>query len=125
MVPHMMKLAIDKLILAGTKDPFTVGLLVQDGHCDVMVLSLPYVAIYLPQMIGSFEIPENRVQLGLLLPGIGPLACVKDIATKTLDAIVHRPKEAPKELYPWTRTSYYFRSIQVPAPLAAAVGFDL
>jgi len=28
-VPHMMKLAIDRMILAGIKDPYVIGLLVQ------------------------------------------------------------------------------------------------
>ncbi|KAF9169415.1 hypothetical protein BGX21_001708, partial [Mortierella sp. AD011] len=65
------------MVLAGIKDPVVDGLIVQDGHCHIMMMSLPYEAIYLPQMIGSFEIPENRAQIGLLLPGIRPLAYVK------------------------------------------------
>ncbi|KAG0050921.1 hypothetical protein BGZ83_004285 [Gryganskiella cystojenkinii] len=74
----MMKLAVDRMIMADIKDPLVIGLLAQDGHCHVMLLSLPYEAIYLLQGVGPFEIPENRVQPGLLLPGIGPLACMKN-----------------------------------------------
>ncbi|KAF8924593.1 hypothetical protein BGZ58_001632 [Dissophora ornata] len=124
-VPHMMKIALDRMYLAGIEQPVVIGLLVQDRRCQVMALSLPYEAIYLTQTIGTFEIPDDRVQLGLLLPAIGPLACAKDLATNTLDEIVRRPKVAPKELHPWTRPSYYLKCIKVPAPLPPAVDIDL
>ncbi|KAF9432257.1 hypothetical protein BGZ76_011059 [Entomortierella beljakovae] len=99
-VPHMMKIALDRMWLAGIEHATVVGLLIQDRQCHVMTMSLPYEAMYLTRTIGCFEIPDDKAQLGLLLPAIAPLAYAKSITAKTLDAIIHRPNKPPEKPHP-------------------------
>ncbi|KAF9928979.1 hypothetical protein FBU30_001984 [Linnemannia zychae] len=87
-------------------------------------MDLPYEAIYLTHSIGCFEIPEEKSQLGLLSPAIALLVYVKGIASKTLGSIINRPAKPPVT-HPWTRPSFYLKSIKIPAALPPAVEIDM
>ncbi|KAF9105438.1 hypothetical protein BGX27_009628 [Mortierella sp. AM989] len=76
-LPQMMKLSLNQMISSGIRSPRVIGLLVHERQCEVMVMNLPYEALYTYQSIGTFEIPEDYKQLGLFLASIGPLKCAK------------------------------------------------
>ncbi|KAF9932170.1 hypothetical protein BGZ65_004575 [Modicella reniformis] len=115
-LPLMMKLALNQLLAAGVQDPVVVGLLVQNNRCEVMSLDLSYEALYIPKVLGTFELPRNKYQLPLLLPGLGPLEAAKELADKTLSAIMKRPRRRKNyRNHPFVRPSYYVHGIKIPA----------
>ncbi|KAG9064650.1 hypothetical protein KI688_002908 [Linnemannia hyalina] len=50
-----------------------------DRRCEVFSMDITYEAIYIPKALGTFEIPENKLQLPLLLHALGPLTAARRI----------------------------------------------
>ncbi|KAI8594555.1 hypothetical protein EDD21DRAFT_421582 [Dissophora ornata] len=50
-------------------------------------MTVEYEAIYRYKSVGVFGLPRDNLQLGLLLPALGPLTVAQETAAKTLNAI--------------------------------------
>ncbi|KAG0370262.1 hypothetical protein BGX24_002070 [Mortierella sp. AD032] len=120
-VTLLMKLSLNRLLEAGVKDPVVIGLLVQDRRCEIFTMDLAYEAVYIPKVLGTFEVPENKLQLPLLLHALGPLTTAKEIASNTLAKITDRPRRVPSEKNLLIRSSFYLRGVKIPEPVAPAV----
>ncbi|KAG0279978.1 hypothetical protein BGZ95_011722 [Linnemannia exigua] len=120
-VALLMKLSLNRLLEAGVKDPVVIGLLVQDRTCEVFSMDLTYEAIYIPKVFGTFEVPESRLQLPLLLNALGPLTTAREIASNTLTKIADRPRRVPSEKSLLIRPSFYLHGVKIPEPLTPAV----
>ncbi|KAI7831379.1 hypothetical protein BC939DRAFT_184549 [Gamsiella multidivaricata] len=117
----LMKLSLNCLLEAGVKDPVVLGMLVQDRRCEVFSMDITYEAIYIPKALGMFGIPENKLQLPLLLHALGPLTAAREIASNTLAKITGRPRRAQVEKSLLTRPSFYLQGVKIPEPLPPAV----
>ncbi|KAF8933497.1 hypothetical protein BGZ47_010844 [Haplosporangium gracile] len=84
-------------------------------------MDLTYEAIYIPKALGTFEVPENKLQLPLLLHALGPLTAARDIATNTLANITDRPRRVPLKKNLLIRPSFYLRGVKIPEPLSPSV----
>ncbi|KAF9426428.1 hypothetical protein BGZ76_002767 [Entomortierella beljakovae] len=115
-LPQMMKLALNRMCDAGVRSPVVVGFLIQERRCEITAMNLPSEAIYYYQTIGSFEIPEDSKQLGLLLAALSILKTAKEIAMETLTSIIERPNRQ-SSIHPWTRPSFYLKGIMIPEAL--------
>ncbi|KAF9106495.1 hypothetical protein BGX27_009126 [Mortierella sp. AM989] len=115
-LPCMLKLMLDRLLEAGVKDPVVIGFLVAESRCNIFFMSLEHEALYMLKSVGSFELPRNNLQLGLLNPALGCLHAAQESATNTLAAIQNLTK-AGDTTKAWRRPSYYIQGIKVPAPL--------
>ncbi|KAG0341760.1 hypothetical protein BG004_005918 [Podila humilis] len=118
----LMKLSLNCLLDAGVEDPVILGMLVQDRRCEVFSMDIAYEAIYIPKAIGTFEIPENKLQLPLLLHALGPLTTAREIASNTLTKITSRSRRRTRVMKSLlTRPSFYLHGVHIPEPLAPAV----
>ncbi|KAF9180559.1 hypothetical protein BGZ49_004985, partial [Haplosporangium sp. Z 27] len=73
-LPGMMKIMLDALLIAGVQEPTVTGLLVSGSRCEVFLMTLEFEAIYSYKCVGMFGLPRDNLQLGLLLPALGPLS---------------------------------------------------
>ncbi|KAG0351579.1 hypothetical protein BC939DRAFT_508362 [Gamsiella multidivaricata] len=119
-LPCMMKIMLDQLLAGGVQDPVVIGYLIQASHCHIFFMALEYEALYLCKLVGSFALPRNNLQLGLLLPALGALHVAHDTARKTLAAIERRTNAGNNMKNKWQRPSYYVKGIRIPAPLPSA-----
>ncbi|ORZ07705.1 hypothetical protein BCR41DRAFT_399515 [Lobosporangium transversale] len=105
-LPCMMKLMLDRLLSNGVPSPVVLGFLIG--------------AVYLYRDIGVFDLPRNNLQLGLLLPALGPLISVKELAVGMISKIdnLTSPEDTTMK---WRRRSYYISGVRIPAPLPSTV----
>ncbi|KAI1315688.1 hypothetical protein EDD11_000462 [Mortierella claussenii] len=80
-VAMLMKLGLNCLLEAGVEDPVILGLFVRGGRCEVFSMDITYEAIYIQKIVGAFEVPNNKLQLPLLLHALGPLTIVRTMET--------------------------------------------
>ncbi|KAG0266048.1 hypothetical protein BG011_003486 [Mortierella polycephala] len=117
-LPSMMKIMLDRLLSNGVKDPVVIGILVSASRCNVLIMALEYEALYLCKKVGSFELPKNNLQLGLLLPALGPLHFIQGLATEMVAAIENRASNEKNTVRRLRRPSYYIKGIRIPVALS-------
>ncbi|KAG0249326.1 hypothetical protein BG011_009403 [Mortierella polycephala] len=112
-LPSMMKIMLDRLLSNGVKDPVVIGILVSAYRCNVLLMALEYEALYLCKKVGFFELPKNNLQLGLLLPALGPLHFIQasNLATKMVAAVENRVNYEETTARHLRHPSYYIRGI--------------
>ncbi|KAF9422050.1 hypothetical protein BGZ76_003828 [Entomortierella beljakovae] len=119
-LPGMMKIMIDSLLEAGVQEPVITGLYVSGSRCEVFLMTVEYEAIYTYKSAGVFGLPRDNLQLGMLLPALGPLSIAFATATCTLAAINNR-LDACDITKKWRRPSYYLKGIRIPVPLRSRI----
>ncbi|KAI8348236.1 hypothetical protein B0O80DRAFT_185877 [Mortierella sp. GBAus27b] len=62
-----MKLSLERLLVAGVRDPTVIGFLVQDNVCIFYTMKQDFEAKYPPVRIGDFKVPRGNDTLGLLI----------------------------------------------------------
>ncbi|KAF9333407.1 hypothetical protein BG006_003678 [Podila minutissima] len=88
-----MKMCLDGLLEAGVDGP-VIGILDQRHRVEVWSLTLPYEALYLPTLLGAFDLVLSRFSFALTIVMFLPLLAAQAAVADTLARFASRRKRA-------------------------------
>ncbi|KAG0352651.1 hypothetical protein BGZ54_002645 [Gamsiella multidivaricata] len=111
----MMKLSLNMMLRKRVEDPVVIGVVVQDSFFEIMAMGLTHEALYIPKVLGSFQVPTCPGGLAALHSALPALAAAKDYMEKPQASI---SSDHPMVVTDFddvrTRDSFYLRRAKIP-----------
>ncbi|KAI1306114.1 hypothetical protein EDD11_004858 [Mortierella claussenii] len=113
-VLSMMKISLNMMLRKRVEDPVVIGVVVQDSFFEIMAMDLAHEALYIPKVLGSFQVPTCPGGLAALKSALPVLAAAKDCMVKTQESIDKHPMLISDFDDVRMRDSFYLRRAKTP-----------
>ncbi|KAG0197174.1 hypothetical protein BGX28_009308 [Mortierella sp. GBA30] len=107
-----MKMCLDGLLDVGVDGP-VIGILAQRHRVEVWSLTLPYEALYLPTLLGAFDLVLSRFSFASTIVMFPPLLAARAAVADTLARFASRRKRAEPIKSTWRRGTYHVRPQEI------------
>lgn len=107
-----MKMCLDGLLDAGVDGP-VIGILAHRYRVEVWSLTLPFEALYLPTLLGAFDLVLSRFSFASTIVMFPPLLAARAAVADTLARFASRRKRARPMKSTWRRGTYHVKPLEI------------